>query len=75
MVTHTREQQHDEMAHTVDDIKNLAKEKLEAERSLRERDGEMAALRQGSKCLHGARLARSRFRCVPEGVGWSCEPS
>jgi|TARA_B110000046_G_scaffold21964_1_gene20633 hypothetical protein len=42
MVTRTKEQQQTEMAQTVSGIKKLANAKLEAERSLRERDGEQA---------------------------------
>ena len=51
MVTRTREQQQAEMAQTVDGIKKLANAKLEAERSLRERDGELAALRESTSAV------------------------
>ena len=39
------------MAQTVDGIKKLANAKLEAERSLRERDGELAALRESTSAV------------------------
>ena len=39
------------MAQTVDGIKKLANAKLEAERSLRERDGELDALRESTSAV------------------------
>ena len=74
MVTRTREQQQAGMAQTVEGIKKLANAKLEAERSLRERDGELAALRESTSAViarldtENAEIERGPMRSSRSGL-------